>query len=186
MPQPNFKGREDLPEPVVKWIFKHSRLNYWRVAPWCDLDDYKVRNKYGDPLRDEIDHPHFMELVITTFTRFIGDELRKNRIVYDGIVHLADTNVSRSEETGIDYLKGGKEGDQEFGCMISELPEKLRRVVEVYLLKPQSLRRLRSYLDRPDQTFADKLYQLTGVRFSEEEFETALRSYLWMRQRGLL
>src|ERR1700757_4971786 len=90
-----------LPTPVVGWIIRHSRKNLWRMASWYEIDDliqdglmcgYKCLQRYGIP-GIEIDHPHFMRLVQSTFRNYIGELLRSKRIVDDATSKFEDFPV---------------------------------------------------------------------------------------------
>lgn len=182
-----------LPAPVVGWIHNHAAKNFWRVAEWYELDDlisdgmmlaYKCRERYGEPGVD-LDPPHFMALVKSSFHNHIGDMLRRSRGVDDS-TKIADLEAGRSEADIVDHL-GCDAGSQDLAMLVHDLPDYLRRVVEFYLSDdPRRLwSALRSRLGGANESLSERLHKLTG--FPEDlDFETELRSFLWERERGLV
>ncbi len=178
-----------LPKPVIGWIYNHARKNYWRMASYYELDDliqdglmcaYKCLDRYGT----DLDPPHFMKLVQRSFHNYIGELLRSSRIVNDN-TNISDLNSKYSETTILDKISTPEEGEQELNILISELPETLRKVVELYINNPEKVRKLRSRLNGRDETLSDRLFKLTGFD-RRRDFETELRSYLWEREVGLI
>jgi hypothetical protein len=134
-----------------------------------------------------VDPPHFMALVKTAFYKHIAELLRRKRGVDDvtfKMVDIAEKNNSSENDTFSAFP--ASEPLQEFAVLVAELPEKLRRVVEFYLFDdPTKLwRNLRVRLDGEDETLKQRLAKLTGFP-QNEDFETALRVYLWRREADL-
>jgi len=174
-----------LPGAVVGWVRRHASKNYWRVANCCELDDliqdglmvaYKCRSRYGEPGVD-LDHPHFMALVKTAFYRHIGQILRGSRAEQALISRLGDMAGEMDEGDVLDRVARPVEPEQDFAVLVAQLPEMLRRVVLLYLTRPEALRGGRVHLDESD---AAKLRRLTGFPV-RHDFETELRAYLWER-----
>jgi len=177
----------ELPIAITGWIHNHARKNYWRVAAYYEMDDliadglmcaYKVRDRY-ETGRKILDDKHFMALVKTTFCNHIGDLLRRRRAVNDSSIHLAD--MAEDETAALDLLSSSDLGEAEFSTMLNDMPEHLRRVVELYLRCPEKIRqRMRERL-RDRETMPERLKRLAN--FPEElDFETELRSFIWRRQ----
>lgn len=180
----------ELPTPIVGWIYNHARKNYWRVAAYYEMDDliadglmcaYKVREKY-EKGRKILDDKHFMALVKTTFCNHIGDLLRRRRAVDDSSIHLAD--LAENETTALDLLSSFDLGDSEFSTMLNDMPDHLRRVVELYMRCPEKIRQRTRERIRDRETMPERLNRLTG--FPENlDFETELRSFVWRRQQNV-
>lgn len=180
-----------LPGPVVGWVHNHAVKNYWRVAAHCEVDDLvqdgllcacRCLAKYGTPGVD-IDHPHFMALVKTAFYNHIGTLMRQYRGV-DDATKLSDMRTDADASAAADAITGGTETDFDLVRVVAEMPERLRRVVVLYLNAPERLRRpMRARLSG-DETMAERLRKLAG--FPEDgDFEGELRSYLWCSRRGI-
>ncbi len=179
----------NLPPSVVGWIYNHARKNYWRMASWYEIDDliqdglvcaYKCLDRYGP----DLDPPHFMRLVQRTFYNHIGELLRSSRIIDDS-TKIADLGRDLDESMVLDRITVPEEGDQEFYLLIKELPDTLKKVVELYMNSPEKLLRLRSKLNGANETLKERLYKLTGFD-QNKDFETELRDYLWEREVGLI
>lgn len=184
-----------LPKSVVGWIFNHARKNFWRVSSWYEIDDliqdgivcaYKCLDRYGRPGID-IDEPHFMRLVQTTFFNHIAEMLRHSRAIDE--INIQDISMERNESDILDGILGNTSvSEQDFTVLIKELPDKLRRVVELLLTDDgaKELRRsLRVRFGGENETFSDRLYKLTGFP-KNEDFESELRSYIWELSSGLI
>ena len=174
-----------LPKPIIGWIVKHATKNFWRVADWYDLDDlvqdgllcaYKCKDRYGEPGVD-IDPPHFMSLVKTTFHRHIAELLRHSRGEQEITYRIGDAAGEMTETDFLDRKAEPVEPMQDLVALIAGMPEALRKAVMLYINDPRKLRR-RSRLDGDEETEAQLLKRLVGfpVRL---DFETELRSYLW-------
>ena len=180
-----------LPQPVVGWIYNHSRKNYWRLAAWYEVEDliqdglmiaYKARERYGS----DLDPPHYMRLVQSMFRNHIGDLLRRMR-GFDDRTKLADLAGGGTEERAIDQLAEPTEHEGDFSRLVAELPVALRKAVHFYLKGDVAkLRRsLRVRLDKPDETEGERFERLTGFP-QRKDFETELRAYLWKNNAGLV
>jgi len=178
-----------LPYSVVGWIKNHAAKNYWRVAAHYDLEDlvqdglmcaYKCKARYGVSGVD-IDAPHFMALVKTSFHNHIGDLLRRRRVVDDS-TKIADLSSApgATEESILDRLITADVSMAELAGVIRDLPAMLRRVVMVYVKHPDKIRRkFRQHLSGPE-TMPQRLSRLTGFP-EDKDFETELRASLWER-----
>jgi hypothetical protein len=193
-----------LPAPVVGWIIKHARTNYWRVAGWYELDDliqdgllcgYKCLAIYGTPIPneagridrprlDEINEPHFMSLVQRTFYNHMGQLIRDKRRGDDKTTKFVDLgkqdSVHRSESNALERIGPSTLADQEFLVWLLELPEYLQKAIAVFMNDgtAKEIRRLRIYLRGPDQTTTERLRQMIGFP-AGIDFETALRAAIW-------
>ena|SRR5215475_2979158 len=177
-----------LPREVVGWIYNHTKRNYWRVQRLMEFDDlfhegllcaFKCREHYGS----DLDAPHYMSLVKTTFFNHIGDILRKNRSISDG---PAFSDLVVGNETESDVINRLVEPDDplaELMLLVNELPEHLYRVIMLYT-DNESLERLRKrarvYIKTGEETLSQRLSRLCGFP-PELDFETELRAYIWKR-----
>ncbi len=182
-----------LPSSVVGWIYNHSRKNYWRLASWYEVDDliqdglmfgYKCLNRYGVPGID-IDPPHFMRLVQTSFRNHIGELIRnKYKRGDDVTVGLADLRRDKTEEQILELVSQPAECLQDFAVLIAELPEQLRKAVMLFF-SDKGARQLRRVKLNSDETVAEKLAKATGFPI-DKDFEEELRSYIWERDAELI
>jgi hypothetical protein len=188
-----------IPKEVLGWISNHSRKNYWRVASFYEVDDliqdgiikaYEVINRYGVPGL-EIDRPHYMALVKTSFNNHIVDLLRKytpEKVSVVSLQSLCKPTINRmdgmDENEVLEQLLGGEDGDQEENMFVVEMPEYLRKGVQFFLSNPNTFQYLRKRLQsEKDESLSSKLARMVG--FPEDfNFEEELRSYLW-QYRGI-
>jgi hypothetical protein len=134
-----------------------------------------------------IDHPLFMSLVKTSFYTHIGELLRWKRGVDDITSKINDLAGEVDEQLYLAFITPAEPPQQDMIRLVAEMPDRLRKVVEFYLLDdPKRLwRHLRTRLEGPDETLSERLRKLTG--FPEDaDFETELRTYLWEREAGIL
>jgi hypothetical protein len=171
-----------LPKSVVGWIINHSTRNFWRVADWYELDDlisdgllvaYKCRERYGEPGKD-LDPPHFMALVKTSFYRHIGDLLRVSRAEQEVTVRIGDAAGESSEASFLDRAAEPAEGGQDFLALLADMPESLRKAVALFFAKKGP----RVHLEGADESEAEWLKRLADFPL-RHDFETELRAYLW-------
>jgi len=185
----------NLPQAVIGFIHNHARKNFWRVASWYEIEDliqdgllcaYKCIDRYGKPGVD-IDEPHFMRLVQSTFYNHIGELLRWSRAVDDS-TKISDLSSKLQEQDILDRILESEEPEQEFLVLIKELPEQLRKIVELYFSEDgiKKIRKsLRIRFDGNNETMSERLNKLTGFSI-DKNFETELRSYLWEREMELI
>lgn len=173
-----------LPYSVVGWIKNHAIKNYWRVAAHYDLEDliqdglmcaYKCKARYGD----ELDPPHFMSLVKTSFHNHIGDLLRRRRGVDDS-TKIADLAPDATEESILDRLITADVSAAEVAAVVHDLPAAVRRVVELYMQHPEQIRQKMRMRLSGKETMAERLFRLAGFP-KDKDFETELRASLWER-----
>ena len=189
-----------IPKEVLGWISNHSRKNYWRVASFYEVDDliqdgiikaYEVINRYGVPGL-EIDRPHYMALVKTSFNNHIVDLLPRKYTsekvsVVSFAVLISKPTINRMD--GMDengefwnsYFRS-EDGDQEENMFVVEMPEYLRKGVQFFLSNPNTFQYFRKRLQsEKDESLSSKLARMVG--FPEDfNFEEELRSYIWQYQ----
>ncbi len=117
---------------------------------------YKCLNRYGVPGID-IDPPHFMRLVQTSFRNHIGELIRnKYKRGDDVTVGLADLRRDKTEEQILELVSQPAECLQDFAVLIAELPEQLRKAVMLFF-SDKGARQLRRVKLNSDETVAEKL-----------------------------
>jgi hypothetical protein len=172
----------ELPKSVVGWVVNHATKNFWRVADWYELDDliqdgllvaYKCRERYGEPGKD-LDPPHFMALVKTSFYRHIGDLLRVSRAEQAVTDRIGDVAGESSETIFLDREAQPAEGGQDFLALLTDMPESLRKAVTLFFSKKGP----RVHLEGVDESEASWLKRLADFPL-RHDFETELRAYLW-------
>lgn len=184
-----------IPCQVIGWIANHARSNFWRVAPFYELDDliadgvllaYKCYTKYGIPGL-EIDHAHYMTLVKRSFHNHIGDLLRKQRELH-GMTKTIRFGDILPDKTEAEFLETVSEqdlvSDHDFVMMLSELPVHLRKVVDLFFSDEgaKKLRKpLRVRFGADDETLSERLGRLAGFP-ADMDFETELRAWIADRQ----
>ena len=135
MPRASSPPELSLPKPVLGWIYNHARKNFWRVAPWYEIDDlindgimkaYECLDRYGIPGED-IDPPHFMSLVKTSFHNHIGDLLRHSRGEQEVTNKIGDLAGQMTETQFLDRVVSLDHADQKLASFITKMPEMLRR-----------------------------------------------------------
>lgn len=194
---PEYAG---LPKSVVGWIYNHASRNFWRVADWYELDDliqdglvgaYKCLEKYGEPGKD-IDPPHFMALVKSTFYNHIGDLLRHSRREQECTRRLGDlaAKAATTDERALDALAEPVCPTQELIALAAGMPARLSGAMGEYLRKlaadaNQMSRDLNCIPEaklgrrRRHYTTATRDASLEPADPSTANFEVLLRAYLW-------
>lgn len=196
---PDYHG---LPKSVVGWIYKHAARNFWRVADWYDLDDliqdgllmaYKCRERYGESGKD-LDPPHFMALVKSTFQHHIGDLLRHSRGEQECTIRLGDmaAKAALSDERILDALTEPSCPTQELAALVAGMPASLAAAVAEHMRKfaadanqrPRDMEQIpeaRLRRRRRHYTTATRDADLAAADpfLAESNFEVLLRAYLW-------
>lgn len=182
-------GSKRLPVEIRRWVISYAKKNYWRVVGFYDLDDLiqdglmvaiKCRQKYGS----DLDPPHFMSLVKTSFYNHIGALLRQKRGVYEHSSNFPDlaAKSSTTETDILDRILHGLEPIAETVVYLSELPTNIKKALSYFCsdegVKEVFRTRIRLSDDAPpsEDTFMIRLNKLAGFP-AEFDLETDLLSY---------
>lgn len=174
----------ETPAVVIAWITKHSRENLWKVAAWYDFEDLvhdglmialHCRQKLGP----DVLPAQYVAYVKRAFSNHIVSLIRQKSV---GEVHWMDLRL-RKKDTPVETeakamdMVTFEHCPQEVSTTLSRLPENIRKVLT--LLSTEEGRKrfyapLRRRLNGPDETEAERLFQLVGWP-KELSFEEELR-----------
>lgn len=165
-----------LDDAAIGWMKQNAAKQYWRVAPWINLDDliqdgylcwFIVRRKYPD-VESKANRMALFKRVFNNHLHNLANARTRNpELAFAGVQEEVDRKLEKTSCETAEML-----------TMIAEAPTPIRRLLKVIMADPTRLRPSYKTDGLVRETLNERLCSLVGINPKQNDLHAALRAAL--------